>query len=73
MTNLIEISGDTMSGDIEVDECDFCKQIKSVIRTYFKPSVYRNRKNMESKKLYNEGDYFIIVKSCFDCGEPVKI
>ena len=60
-----------MSGEIEHDKCDFCKQEKSVWRTYLKPSMYVKPDILEEyNKLYNQGDYFIIVKTCNDCGEP---
>tara|TARA_R100000656_G_C3852217_1_gene107826 strand:- start:35 stop:220 length:186 start_codon:yes stop_codon:yes gene_type:complete len=58
-------------GDIEVDKCDFCHQTKQVERTYLRPSKYQKPKDpVESSKLYNEGNYFIIVKTCGDCGKP---
>jgi len=57
--------------DIEKDYCDFCKEYKPVERTYLKPSKYvKNKDNSLNNKLYNEGDYFIIVKTCFECGIP---
>ena len=61
-----------MSGDIERDKCDFCKEIKQVERTYLKPSKYNKDVTDISinRKLYNEGDYFIIIKTCNDCGTP---
>jgi len=60
-----------MSGVIEYDKCDFCRQEKPVWRTYLKPTKYVKPENLqEANKLYNQGDYFIIVKTCNDCGEP---
>jgi hypothetical protein len=60
-----------MSGAIEKDKCDFCKEIKSVERTYLHPSKYEKPKfHEEYNKLYNQGDYFIIIKTCADCGTP---
>lgn len=58
-------------GEIEKDFCDFCKQNKPVERTYLKPSKYVKKKNNAlNNKLYNQGDYFAIIRSCFDCGIP---
>jgi len=55
-----------MAGDTEVDNCDFCKVIKPVERTYLKPSKYIKPTDIEkSNPLYNEGDYFIIIKTCY--------
>ncbi len=60
-----------MSGVIEFDKCDFCKEEKPVWRTYLRPNSYvKPTEYEEYKKLYNEGDYFIIIKTCQDCGEP---
>jgi hypothetical protein len=60
-----------MSGDVEQDKCDFCHKFKPVERTYLHPSKYVKPINVEEAcNLYNEGDYFIIVKTCFDCGTP---
>jgi hypothetical protein len=60
-----------MSGEIEHNKCDFCKQEKPVWRTYLKPTKYVKPQTLEeANKLYNQGDYFIIVKTCNDCGEP---
>ena len=61
-------------GNVEVDKCDFCNCIKSVQRTYFYPSNYKKPKELiESNKLYNEGDYFLFLKTCIDCGIPNKL
>ena len=60
-----------MSEEIEFDKCDFCKEEKPVWRTYLKPTKYVKPTEFEKyKKLYNEGDYFIIIRTCNDCGEP---
>lgn len=60
-----------MSGCIEAAECDFCHEVKPVLRTYLTPTKYVKPDNLEeSTKLYNQGDYFIIIRSCFDCGFP---
>jgi hypothetical protein len=60
-----------MSGEVESDKCDFCREIKFVERTYLRPSKYVKPSNPEEyTKLYNEGNYFIIVKTCGDCGTP---
>jgi hypothetical protein len=60
-----------MSGVIEFDKCDFCHQEKPVIRTYLRPSVYvKSQDPQEYIKLYNEGNYFIIIRTCSDCGIP---
>lgn len=60
-----------MAGEIEEDKCDFCKEIKPVERTYLRPSKYVKSKEYEEyKNLYNEGSYFIIIKTCNDCGIP---
>jgi hypothetical protein len=60
-----------MGGDVEFDKCDFCQIEKPVVRTYLRPSKYVKPENPEEYlKLDNEGNYFIIVKTCFDCGEP---
>ena len=56
---------------IEQDKCDFCKEVKPVERTYLRPTKYVKPTEIEkSSKLYNEGDYFIIIKTCTDCGTP---
>lgn len=58
-------------GSVEVSVCDFCKQVKSVERTYLRPSKYVKPKELkEYNKLNNQGDYFIIVCTCNDCGTP---
>lgn len=60
-------------GEIEVAQCSFCKETKQVNRTYLKPSKYVKPENLEERnKLYNQGDYFIILWHCNDCGEPKK-
>ena len=60
-----------MSGSIEMDKCDFCQEIKQVERTYLKPSKYvKEQGAFINNTLYNQGDYFIIVKTCADCGTP---
>ncbi len=56
-------------GSIEIDKCDFCKKIKPVERTYLKPSNYV-KDITDYRKLYNDGDYFIIIKTCINCGIP---
>ena len=62
-----------MSGSIEMDKCDFCQEIKQVERTYLKPSKYvKEQGAFINKTLYNEGDYFIIVKTCSECGTPTS-
>jgi hypothetical protein len=80
-----------MSGEIEKDKCDFCKEIKPVERTYLKPSKYKKPQLKDFydvddprgcsssehddyvkkiNSLYNQGDYFITIKTCTDCGTP---
>ena len=60
-----------MSGECEMDKCDFCHEVKTVERTYLRPSKYVKPTEAEKYcKLYNEGSYFIIVKTCNDCGTP---
>lgn len=60
-----------MGGDVEFDKCDFCHEEKPVERTYLRPTKYVKPENPEEYvKLYNEGGYFIIVKTCFECGVP---
>ena len=49
-----------MSGDIEINKCDFCHEIKQVERTYLHPSKYV------------KGDYFINIKTCAECGIPTS-
>ena len=57
--------------DIEVDLCDFCHESKPVERTYLKPSKYiKPEKFEEYDELWNQGDYFIIIKTCSNCGKP---
>jgi hypothetical protein len=63
-----------MAGEVEMDKCDFCKEIKPVERTYLRPSKYSilslDLSKGEHLKLYNEGRYFIIIRTCSDCGTP---
>ncbi len=68
----INIKNNTRTMDsIEQDKCDFCKEIRQVNRTYLKPSRYVKSTNLTvNNHLYNQGDYFIIVKTCEDCGKP---
>jgi hypothetical protein len=57
----------------EMDKCDFCQEIKQVERTYLHPSKYvKEQGAFINKTLYNEGDYFIIVKTCAKCGTPTS-
>lgn len=57
-------------GDIEMSECDFCKEVKPVERTYLRPSNYNRPTDWHEKNLHNEGNYFIIIRTCSDCGVP---
>lgn len=60
-----------MSGEVEQGECNFCHDIKPVNRTYLYPSKYVKPEKFEDRdELYNQGDYFIIIRTCNDCGEP---
>lgn len=60
-----------MSGDIEMGTCEFCRNYKPVERTYLRPSRYEKPKDIvKACELYNEGNYFIIVRTCKDCGVP---
>lgn len=60
-----------MSGDIEQSKCDFCNEVKPVERTYLRPSKYVKSNVPETNQdLYNQGSYFIIVRTCNDCGTP---
>lgn len=59
----------TKKMDVEMNECSFCKELKQVERTYLKPSSYV-KPVKGYNKLYNEGDYFIIIYTCNDCGKP---
>ena len=62
-----------MSGSIEMDKCDFCQEIKQVERTYLQPSKYvKEQGAFINNTLYNQGDYFIIVKTCSECGTPTS-
>ena len=56
-------------GDIEMDKCNFCHEVKPVERTYLRPSKYSKPKE-DYHSLYNEGNYFIIIRTCNDCGTP---
>ena len=61
-----------MSGDMEIGKCDFCKQHKPKRRTYFYPSKYEKEPGaFINKTLHNEGDYFAIIYTCIDCGDPL--
>ena len=52
-----------------MDKCDFCHEIKLVERTYLKPTKYVKPEKLEDfDKLYNQGSYFIIIRTCNDCG-----
>lgn len=58
-------------GEAEVDFCDFCRNIKNVQRTYLKPTLYKKPEDsIAVNKLYNEGNYFIIIRTCAECGPP---
>jgi len=58
-------------GEQEQDKCDFCKEVKPVERTYLRPSKYVKSFDLTvNNHLYNQGDYFIIIKTCADCGTP---
>ena len=60
-------------GAAEFDKCDFCNEEKHVSRTYLYPDKYKKPEKLEDRvKLYNEGSYFIIIKTCNDCGKPVN-
>ena len=59
-----------MAGDCEMDNCDFCHEVKHVNRTYLYPSKYVKPTTEERFKLYNEGNYFIIIRTCVNCGKP---
>jgi len=52
--------------DIEINNCDFCKGLKQVERTYLRPT---NEPKKKTNEMYNGGDYFIIIKTCSDCGK----
>lgn len=61
-----------MCGEIEFGKCDFCKQEKPIWRTYLYPSKYQKSESFEERnKLYNQGDYFMYLSTCNDCGDPV--
>lgn len=58
-------------GDSEFGTCSFCHQEKHVGRKYIRPTKHQKPEDIvEACKLYNEGNYFIIVWYCNDCGEP---
>lgn len=60
-----------MSGEIQIGRCDFCQQEKPTERTYLRPSKYEKPKDpQECMKLFNEGDYFLFLNTCSDCGKP---
>ena len=61
-----------MCGEIEFGKCDFCKEEKPVWRTYLYPSKYQKPELFEQRRiLHNQGDYFIYLSTCNDCGDPV--
>ena len=41
-----------MSGEIEMDTCDFCHEVKSVERTYLRPTKYVKPEFPDNIKLY---------------------
>lgn len=58
-------------GEQEISKCDFCQEVKPVERTYLFPSKYvKSDDSVGNQHLYNQGDYFIIVYTCNDCGVP---
>jgi hypothetical protein len=59
-----------MSGEVELDKCDFCQEIKPIGRNYFFPSKYTKPQFPENTGLYNDGNYAVIIRSCSDCGDP---
>ena len=61
-----------MSGEIEVDVCDFCHNVKHVKRTILRPTKYVriDGKNTDGERLHNDGYYFIMIRTCDDCGVP---
>lgn len=60
-----------MSGQIERGICNFCHQDKNIVRTYLRPSKYVKQSTLEERnKLYNQGEYFYIIRTCTDCGVP---
>lgn len=60
-----------MSGEVEMDICDFCQETRSVERTYLKPTKYVKPEDaVECQHLYNQGSYFIIIRTCHECGIP---
>lgn len=61
-----------MMGNQEFGVCSFCKQKKVLSRTYLFPSRYRKPGKLEDRKdLHNQGDYFVILWNCTECGPPV--
>jgi hypothetical protein len=57
--------------DQEVGRCGFCQKEKPVNRLYLYPSLYKKPEDIsERKALHNEGDYFIILYFCSECGIP---
>lgn len=60
-----------MCGDIEKGICNFCLKEKIVSRTYLRPTKYVKPEKFEVyNNLYNQGDYFIIIFTCDECGVP---
>ena len=60
-----------MSGGVEHDKCDFCQIEKPIERTYLRPSKFKKPFKIEDRShLFNQGEYFIIIKTCSDCGVP---
>lgn len=52
----------------EIGTCEFCKENKTVTRTYLEPTKYKKPENYGD--LYNKGDYFTYILTCRDCGAP---
>lgn len=60
-----------MIGDVEIGTCSFCQKEKYVSRAFIKPSKYIQPVDIkERSKLHNEGNYFVILWYCNDCGKP---
>lgn len=58
-------------GEAEYDTCDFCHLDKIVKRTYLRPTLYKRPEDpVTANRLYNEGNYFIIIRTCAECGPP---